>query len=98
MDTSLFECDVGYFEAFPEYWVPGKIPPGIPLNFTKRGIEAAMKLDFRDTDILVDSFPKTGGLFFSLALGGGGNAWTYAKVQNNRQVGDPQMCQTSQPD
>ncbi len=60
-DNSLFQYDAGYYQYMPGRWLPGKLVPGIgDYTFSRRAVDAAVALEMHDSDVLVDSFMKTG--------------------------------------
>ena len=52
-DLSLFENDPLFYEYISGYWVSG-------LSFPRGAIDAARVAEFRESDILAATFPKTG--------------------------------------
>ena len=59
-DISLFDHDPGYYEFFPNNWLPGKIVPGGSFAWTQKAIDAAVNLNLKDTDVIIATYPKTG--------------------------------------
>ena len=82
-DTSLFDCDAGYYEFLPNNWLPGKIVPGGRFTWSQKAVNAAVNLDLKDSDVIVATYPKT-GLSAFYKLFSHDRAWSH--VQRGVQI------------
>ena len=59
-DTSLFDYDPGFYEVVPHKWMAGKFVPGGGFTWSRKAVDAALKLDLKDSDVIIATYPKTG--------------------------------------
>ena len=59
--AGLFKYDAGYYEYTPGLWMCGKFTTDDAwATFNRKAVDAAVKAELRDTDVLVATYPKTG--------------------------------------